>query len=387
MRILHVNETLGFAGGAEQYLFDVAEGLFQAGHENGLIFQKRDSRYPVRFVTPFKDTFDTNSEKRQGTGHFIKRFNPDVIYIHRWESLDNLDLPVSKTPCVRIFHDQDVLCLRTSKMFYWTDQNCYRPIGLHCLGCLPFSKKAWRKGLLSWPTAVSQQKASLLAHRVFARLVVGSQFMKEQFVKNGISEKQITVLPLFTNFPPKYYDSPHTNTILFVGRLDRGKGLDLLLHALRFVKISFQLIVAGTGKDLAPSQALANRLQLNEHVQFLGGVTDREKLSKLYQQSRLVVIPSRWAEPFGLVGIEAMAHGRPVVAFKSGGLREEILDGVTGYLVEERNIQEFGQKLDYLLKNPTLCIKMGKAGVEHILRYYNKEKHLTELLHIFQQAV
>ena len=387
MRILHVNETLGFAGGAEQYLFDVAEGLLHSGHENGLIFQKRDDRDPMRFVVPFLDVFDVNSEKGTGTSHFIKRFNPDVIYIHRWESLGILELPSSKIPLVRFFHDQDILCLRSSKLFYWTGQICYRPIGFRCMGCLPFSKKAWSQGVLTWPTAVSRQKANLFAQTSSARLVVGSQFMKEQFVKNGIPEKQITILPLFTNFPQGYCDSPNTNTILYVGRIDRGKGLDLLLHALKLVKTSFRLIVAGDGKDLSRTKSLAKRLQLTEHVQFIGGVKDREKLSNLYQQSTLVAIPSRWAEASPLVPLEAMAHGRPVVAFKAGGLRDEILDGETGYLVEEQDIQEFGQRLNNLLQNPALCIKMGKAGVDHIERYYNKGKHLTELLGIFQQAV
>ncbi|MDH5564987.1 MAG: glycosyltransferase family 4 protein [Nitrospirota bacterium] len=211
--------------------------------------------------------------------------------------------------------------------------------------------------------------------------------MKEQFVKNRISEQQITVLPLFTNFPPRYYPSPNSNTILCVGRIDRGKGLDLLLQSLRFVETTFRLVVAGDGKDLVCMKRLAKRLNLTEHVQFIGGVKDREKLSDLYQQSKLVAIPSRWAEPFGLVGIEAMAHGRPVVAFKAGGLRDQILDGETGYLVDEQDVEEFGRKLDHLLCNPDLCVKMGKAGVEHIECYYSKEKHLAELLHILQEAI
>ncbi|MCH7615073.1 MAG: glycosyltransferase, partial [Nitrospinae bacterium] len=316
MRILHFNETLGFAGGAEQYLYAVANELKERGHTNLLLYHSIEGRQPQTFCKAFLHCASvvslhrppTNTRPRRSilSGEFphlslqipgrregmsvetwIKEWNPDIVYVHRWPGMEWLEALRCQTPFFRFIHDHDLVCLRTHKFFFWTGRICQQPLGVRCLGCLPYSKKAWRAGVLLWPMALSRQKAELQAHGRFSRLFVSTPYMKEQLLKNGIPDQQVKVLPLFTEYRPKFHAQPELDTILVVGRIDRGKGLDLLLGALKLVKHPFRLIVVGVGKDLNRCRVLAQRLGLQQKVEFVGRM-DRSELSEWYRRALMV---------------------------------------------------------------------------------------------------
>ena len=317
---------------------------------------------------------------------WIKEWHPDIVYVHRWQGMEWLEALRCQTPFFRFIHDHDLVCLRTHKFFFWTGRICQQPLGVRCFGCLPYSKKAWRAGVLHWPMALSRQKAELQAHGRFGRLFVSTPYMKEQLLKNGIPDQQVKVLPLFTEYRPKFHAQPELDTILVVGRIDRGKGLDLLLGALKLVKHPFRLIVVGVGKDLNRCRVLAQRLGLQQKVEFVGRM-DRSDLSEWYRRALMVAVPCRAPETFGLVALEAMAHGRPVVAFRVGGLTDVIRHGETGFLVEEQDQVAFANRIDCLLRDPGLALEMGRRGVESVKSHYSPDRHLAGLVTIFRQAV
>lgn len=415
MRILHVNEVLGFVGGAEQYLYAVANELKERGHTNLLIYHAIEGRQPETFAKvfhhcePFTGVSSSLGNLRpwkpilpgsplskfsflpERGGEEIKveswakDYQPDVVYVHRWETLESLELLYPSAPMVRFIHDHGLVCLRTHKFFYWTERACQQPMGVRCVGCLPYSKKAWRAGVLHWPMALSRQKAELQAHGRCTRLLVSTTYMKEQLLKNGIPDQQVTVLPLFTEYRSKFHARPERDTILVVGRIDRGKGLDLLLGALKLVKHPFRLTVVGEGKDLNRCRVLAHRLGLQQKVEFVGRM-DRSELSEWYRRALMVAVPCRAPESFGLVALEAMAHGRPVVAFRVGGLTDVIRHGETGFLVEEQDQVAFANQIDCLLRDPDLALEMGRRGVESVKSHYSPDRHLAGLVTIFRQA-
>lgn len=385
VRILHVNETLGFSGGAEQYLHAVAAGLNERGHQNFLLYGSLDERSPATFARPFESC---TALSENGLGPLISKVQPDVIYMHRWTDLREFFGLSDTLPVVQFIHDHDLFCLRTHKFFYWTGRICDRPIGLRCFGCVPFSKKTWRNGMLTWLTAVRTQRESLQAHRHLARILVATHYMKAQFLLNGFPIEKVDVLPLFTDLPLEFNGQPEDNPpmVLFAGRIERGKGLDLLLQALAMVHRPFRLVVAGDGKDHGRCRTLTQSLGFDGNVDFVG-VVDRQQLSALYHQSSIAAIPSRNPESFGLIAIEAMAHGRPVVAFKVGGLQEVVRHGETGFLVEDHDIDDFARKIETLLTHPDLALKMGLRGVECVASNYTPSRHIGELLKIFGQTV
>jgi len=103
-----------------------------------------------------------------------------------------------------------------------------------------------------------------------------------------------------------------------------------------------------------------------------------EKLIDLLQRSYIVVIPVLWEEPFGMVALEAMAAGKPVVAYNSGALSEIIVDGLTGFVVPRGNIDALAFAVKYLLENEEVAIKMGIEGRKRVEKLFNLNRMVEE---------
>lgn len=157
--------------------------------------------------------------------------------------------------------------------------------------------------------------------------------------------------------------------VLFVGRIQPLKGLDVAIHALaRLRRDDAELVVVGgpSGKagpdELARAHALAADLGVGDRIRFVPP-QPHHLLSTWYRAADVVVVPSR-AESFGLVALEAAACGRPVVASDVGGLRTIVDHERTGFLVEPRDAGSFAVAIDTLLADPALAAAMGVAGAE-----------------------
>jgi glycosyltransferase involved in cell wall biosynthesis len=170
------------------------------------------------------------------------------------------------------------------------------------------------------------------------------------------------------------------HVILFVGRLVPQKGVDVLLRAFATVLRKcpgIRLVIAGDGYQRLYLERLSRHLGLPPHVEFLGWQTG-PALARLYQAAEIVVVPSMY-EPFGLVALEAMACGRPVVASRTGGLAEVVADGSTGYLVPPGDYLSLAQRMAQLLLEPARAAAMGQAARQEAMRY--RWERIAELTH------
>ena len=160
--------------------------------------------------------------------------------------------------------------------------------------------------------------------------------------------------------------------LLWVGRLEKLKGVDILVSAVAQldhpdVKL---LIVGGDERaaDLrAELMAQAEREGVASRIEFTGAVA-HDDLPAYYSAADIVVVPSYY-KSFGLVAIEAMACGTPVVASRVGGLVSTVADGITGYLIPWRCPEPFAEKLEVLLHNPELRANFSAAAVRSVERY------------------
>lgn len=162
---------------------------------------------------------------------------------------------------------------------------------------------------------------------------------------------------------------PH---ILCIGRLIREKGFDVALDAFVHVRESFpaaRLTVAGDGPERTALEEQAKALGLGDAVTFTGWV-DPDAVFDLIGQSTVMAVPSRWREPFGLVAIEAALMARPVVAARTGGLAEVVIDGQTGYLVEKEDPLALADRLKHLLARPDLAADLGRAARTDTIRRF-----------------
>jgi D-inositol-3-phosphate glycosyltransferase len=152
--------------------------------------------------------------------------------------------------------------------------------------------------------------------------------------------------------------------VLFVGRIEPLKGIDVLIEAAAKVDGAFRvLVVGGDGKDAERKErlsVLASALGLKDRITFIDAVPHAD-LPLYYNAADICVVPSYY-ESFGLVALEAMACGVPVVASRVGGLKDTVIDGRTGYLVPWRCPEPFAERLELLLSNEPLRRNLGREG-------------------------
>lgn len=160
-----------------------------------------------------------------------------------------------------------------------------------------------------------------------------------------------------------------TRDLVFLGRLVSDKGTDLLLRALHHLRQSDSaptLTIIGTGPEEQALRALSVELDLQEQLQFAGGKSGDE-LAMLLNQHRIMVIPSRWAEPFGVVALEGIACGCAVIGSEDGGLKEAM--GPCGITFRNGDHLSLAASLDRLLRDRGLEESLRRAGPAHLLRF------------------
>ena len=159
--------------------------------------------------------------------------------------------------------------------------------------------------------------------------------------------------------------------VLFVGRIEPLKGIDILLRAAAQTYGGFRLLVVGGDQQdadrKAELRALAAELAIDDRVLFLDAVP-HDQLPLYYNAADVCVVPSYY-ETFGLVALEAMACGVPVVASRVGGLLETVRDGQTGYLVPWRCPEPFAERLELLLSNEPLRRSLGRLARAAVERF------------------
>lgn len=167
------------------------------------------------------------------------------------------------------------------------------------------------------------------------RFVFNSRYTLEAARRAGVDPPSAVVVPPgieegLSELPPQ----PWSWRLLYVGRIDRQKGVETAVRALPHLPGEATLTVWGTGQEqyIEEMRALARQLGVGDRVQFMGWAGPDERLSA-YREADVVVFPVRWEEPFGLVPLEAMAVGRPVVSTARGGTAE--------FLHHERNALVF----------------------------------------------
>jgi glycosyltransferase involved in cell wall biosynthesis len=171
--------------------------------------------------------------------------------------------------------------------------------------------------------------------------------------------------------------------VLFAGRMVREKGVDVLIRAAREVDAEF--VICGDGRLLEAMRRLARRNGVQERVTFTGWL-DSERLAREFAEASVVVVPSLWPEPFGLVGIEGLAAGRPVIASATGGVEDWLDDGVSGLCVKPGDADELAAALNLLLADPERQRTMGMAGRQAVSTQFSPERHAAKILEAYRDA-
>ncbi len=391
MRLALLTDDWQPTGGVASYVRLVAPALARAGHDILVLHAGDDApadALPGVAVRGVRGAFRdygprANSVAARAVIDVLRDFSPDVAHIHANNNLPLADAVCALMPTVKTIHGLD-LCPSGTKFHFATGQICTHATGAMCL-----PRQVYLRCTLSKRPAViwRQQQRTVSANaqlRRYRHVITASQYIRQLAIENGMAAERLSVIPYYTHIPA---DVPHAHgrSVLFVGRLTPEKGLDLLLEALTRVPEPWHLDVVGDGIGAARERARVAEMRLSDRVTFHGWLRD-EALAGAYRKAAMVVVPSRWPEPFGIVGIEAMAFARPVVAFAVGGIPEWLTDDEGGYLVEPLAVDQLAERISSIFAGPAGADRVAQRGRARVEREFSESHHLSQLLPLYERV-
>lgn len=229
------------------------------------------------------------------------------------------------------------------------------------------------------------------------RIICVSEGEKKVAVEAGFPDEKITIVPNSVNlsrfqglkkdsFKDRY---DLTDFVLYVGRLAKNKGLEYLMNAAPEILKEFpdtKFVLIGEDEGMKDKLlALAKDLEVAGRIMFMGNLDD-EEVSQAFLDCNLFVLPSEF-EAFGIVLIEAMAAGKPVVATMVGGVPYVVKDGEMGVLVDYGNSHQLAEAIKGLLGDGEKRTAMGLAGKEKVEKNYSVEKVVDRLEGVYREIM
>jgi glycosyltransferase involved in cell wall biosynthesis len=405
MRILHVNKFLYRRGGAEAYMFDLAERQRADGHEVEFFGMAHEENLPMRYAAAFPTRVDFDpppadaAGKARGIGRMLwsrtaargiaevlDDFEPTVVHLHNvYHQLSPSILrPVAarRLPAVMTLHDYKLAC----PTYRFLDH------GQPCVACVPHRfweplRRRCNGGSLG-ASAVNALELSLHtaigAYGPVRRFVCPSRFLLEKMRQGKVYPTRLRHLPNFVDAPAIATKTTPGGGVVYAGRLSDEKGVDTLVEAVA-LDPGLDLDVAGDGPARADLERLAAERSADDRVRFHGRL-DPQGLGTLLRGAAVAVVPSRWYENMPLAVLEAFAAGLPVVATGLGGLPELIAPDVDGAIVPPNDPPALATALRGFVEDPERALRMGRAGRAKVEREHDARGHLDRLAEIYREA-
>ncbi|MGA2454692.1 MAG: glycosyltransferase family 4 protein [Solirubrobacteraceae bacterium] len=305
---------------------------------------------------------------------------PTVIHMHQLDDPELVAFLRRSAPVVISMHGYSAC---TSGVHYFRPgHECTRPHGAGCVPNLLARGCAHTRDPRPLPSAYRSATRAVRALTDADLAISYSSVIDRHLAANGVAPRR--VLPLFTTITPRAGSGHETRRrVLFAGRVVTPKGIGVLIRAMQAVDA--ELVVCGDGWGLDAMRRLAHRLGVLERIRFTGWLA-AEALAQELADASVVAMPSLWPEPFGLIGIEALAAGRPVIASATGGVIDWLTDRVNGLLVRPGDAPALAKALDELLGDPARQQAMGAAGREMVADRFSPERHIAALLDAYGVA-
>jgi len=264
----------------------------------------------------------------------------------------------------------------------------YKPLGkrLHTRNKLPY----FLRGLITpWIIEESMRQKKIVMEKA-QMIIAPSYFMKDLLVKGGCNPDKIRVIPHGIE-PIGRISVEHIKDrpirFGYIGRIDPSKGLHLLLEATEFLRngSSCEIHIFGAARKPWDEEykektlrAYKGKSKIIDH-----GLISHNKLSDIYANIDVLVVPSILPEAFGLVIAEAFSAGRPVIVFNSGALPEQVEHGINGFVIERNNSKALSDVMQKLIDKPELVIKMSKQ-FPHVK---TMEEYVDELAKVYSTII
>ena len=412
MRIIVANYRFFIAGGPERYMFNFMEAAEERGIEVIPFSVKnannQKTKYSEYFAEPRANELyykDSKKNIRNYIGYFkavvwnwdaerklrrlIRDTKPDAIYIlHEINHLSPSIIRAAKKENLRVVH-------RISDFFMFCPRYDFLCNGEVCQSCLSgrysnaFTNRCVKGSF--WATLLRVFAMKIYSYnKVFEdvdQYVCTCNFSKNILIKGGIKEDKISVVPTFIDsekIQPKYTNKKY---FLILGRIAKQKGTLIAIKAFKRVHAyGYKLVITGEINQSEDQQEILKYIddnKLKDSIIFTGFVRGK-KLSDIISNSTCVLCPSIWYENLPNSVIESFAYGKPVIASRLGSLAEIIDDGETGYLFTAKNDEELADRMLCFIKHPEISSEMGKRARRKCMNIYNKDQHMSKIIHLLK---
>lgn len=402
MKILHAHKYFHLRRGAERYMLGLMRLQEQAGH----IVAPFSMHYPHNLPSTWEEFFVSEINTEAGVGRglnawrqfrrawwsreaerkmeaMLEAFQPDIVHVH------NIYTQISpsilrpcrkrKIPVVMTLHDY---ALVSANYALWAGD---RPMDLNHLGLFETARTKYIKNsyLATLASAFIQKWHQFFKtyQRSVDLFLPVSNFVREVYAHAGFNENQLEVVYPFANLP-QAKPVKDQGYILYVGSLEKNKGVQTLIEAMRTFP-GVPLKIAGQGPAEQELKDLARDLP---GVEFLGFVAG-EALTELMSAAQAVVVPSIWYEPFGLVAVEAMSCGTPVIVSDRGGLPEIVEHGLSGRVFKAGDANDLRDRIKEILFDDHLVQALGEVAQERARALADPAAHLERILSIYSRII
>lgn len=332
-----------------------------------------------------------------------ERNNPRAVGFPGWDWLGQEQLPFAKV----------LQALSVNLAF--NDQPLTADV-VHCHTWYTFFAGFLAKILYGLPLVVTMH--SLEPHRPWKEEQLGAGYLLSSWIeKNGVenADRIIAVSEEMKNDIIKAYQTPaekiaviHNGIdlnqyhpvrdrsyldqqginfpyLLFVGRISRQKGIIQLLDAMARLDQVHLVLCASSPDTPELEREVREKVQGNPYIKWINEMVPKDRVIQLYSHAAAFICPSIY-EPFGIINLEAMACKAPVIASRVGGIKEVVVDGETGFLVEPDNLEELAEKIRIILNSPELAAKFKETGRKRVEEHFSWETIANRTVELYKQV-
>jgi glycosyltransferase involved in cell wall biosynthesis len=391
LRLLHVNDHLNWVGGIETYVLSTIPQLRERGFVQAAVYGKGDPVHVEHGICA-PSVSDPNPARIENAktelGKVFDEFRPNLAQIHNLYNVGAIEACLERVPTIVYVHDFRYVCPASSFYFRRTNVICERSCSAACFALGPVKRCLTPRIPLNIWFYRRVQWMKKNAHR-FAAIIAISGYVKRRMVASGFPSEKIHVIPYFCPLKPVAAPSavPKKPCILFMGRMAKYKGFDQFVRILARLPDSISGMMIGNVDDKlrATIGDLAKKHDCHDRL-TIRGWADRDEIRGIMSQMSVVTFPSVCPETLGLVGMEALSSGVPVVGFDVGGTSEWLHHGKTGFAVPVNDLDAFAQHVLQIVESLDLRTRLAQNGINLITEKFSAEYHLNQLLSLYREA-
>ena len=380
MRVLHILDRADVIGGVQTYLADLIPALAARGIGASIACGTDGVIGGVQVDVVEGVATDGRSIPRGTAARLasvVEAIRPDLAIQHVAMSPGvTRTLHDANTPVVVHAHDYFMTCPGGARYLHKSATFCTEGHGARCFW-RAYTERTTNRRPDRLLRAYQRTDEWTNVWPLIRRLLVASDFVADVHVARGLPDDLVRVVGYPVQLPAASPPADDGADVLFVGRLIDAKGVHVLLDALAKLG-GVTAVVAGDGPAREALESKAQELGLAERVRFVGWITP-ERRASLFHASKVLALPSLWDEPFGIVGVEALGAGLPVVASDAGGVSSWLDDGKTGTLIPRGEAAALAEAIDTLLRDDALRARYSATAPSTLSRY-TMERHLDVLL-------